>query len=121
MGTRLYINTNDIDVQEQLAGVPHGTNERLTELKLKFGQGQGYECHCAVAANKELADLDNFILNGWGKFNLGLLPKERQICGSENDSRLAVELWMTATNAFNYAVDNNNVVMAIKKHGVSWG
>ena len=89
MGTRLYPMTNDVASLEKLAGVPKGT-ARLLELYksaedlyiqhnevgcIDPGERQQveYDFHCMM--HPDLERYDNFMLFGYGKFDLDLIGK----------------------------------------------
>lgn len=80
MGTRLYPRTTDRKALETLAGVPHGTYDRLeamearqkAELEAAKPEDRydlGYKHYCERNDDDALGTLDAFITFGWGKFS----------------------------------------------------
>ncbi len=78
MGTRLYPNTTDPKILEQLAGVPVGTAARYTELAAKQQQELVEVAHTErremeerhyleMHVDKALGIYDSFLLFGWGR------------------------------------------------------
>lgn len=106
MGTRLYPQTKDPSKLEQLAGVLPGTS-RLVPFKkeleksfLKMREGATftdedgderpvraeYEFH-SLFRNSDVDRYETFLLFGWGKFDLDLVPDDQDQCGGETTDR----------------------------------
>lgn len=106
MGTRLYPKTTDPRKLEQLACVLPGTS-RLVPFKkeleksfLKMREGATftdedgdewpvdaeYEFH-SLFRNSDVHRYENFLLFGWGKFDLDLVPDDQDQCGGETTDR----------------------------------
>lgn len=102
MGTRLYPRTTDRKNIETLAGVPHGTTDRLeamearqkTELEAAKPEDRyelGYKHYCERNDDADLGNLDAFLTFGWGKFS----PVEdigHDYAGSEPDLERSAKL-----------------------------
>jgi hypothetical protein len=131
MGIRLYPNTKDAAVLEQLAGVPSGTMQQLDlwkEMQLlyrqKYGLGPyddegpegvdvGYAFHC-ICSGSDIQKLQDFLLFGWGKFDYPI--PAHQECGSLPDCADAVMLLDTAHS---FSGNARHAVMLAE--GVHWG
>lgn len=106
MGTRLYPQTKDPSKLEKLAGVLPGTS-RLVPFKkeleksfLKMREGATftdqngdewpvdaeYEFH-SLFRNSDVDRYETFLLFGWGKFDLDLVPTDQDQCGGETTDR----------------------------------
>ena len=106
MGTRLYPLTTDPRKLEQLACVMPGTS-RLVPFKkeleksfLEMREGATftdedgnewpvnaeYEFH-SLFRNSDVHRYENFLLFGWGKFDLDLVPDDQDQCGGETTDR----------------------------------
>lgn len=139
MGTRLYPNTKDAAKLEKLAGVPEGTMRALQlweEMQTVYwnhigiskydDDDKGYDMW-TIAHNSDVGTLEGFLLNGWGKFDLSLIPldedggEESRICGDANGS-LAVQLLMSSS-AFEY-MDCKDILkvfdLVVESEGVHW-
>ena len=100
----------DPQVLERLAGVAPGTYETLQimraaekallqgETDLERIQDIGYAFY-QVTQDHDVGTLDDFILFGWGRFDLSLLPAEEQPAGATTDPETAAWLLASATNA----------------------
>jgi len=91
MGIRLYPQTSDPSVLERLINVPEGTHARLKQLQTAFDDVFGlkkpdgpnyvsnpdskeddveYLLHQVIEADLNLSKMKDFLIYGWGKFNL---------------------------------------------------
>lgn len=106
MGTRLYPKTTDPRKLEQLACVLPGTSDlvpfkkELEKSFLKMREGATctdqdgnewpvdaeYEFH-SLFRNSDVHRYENFLLFGWGKFDLDLVPDDQDECGGETTDR----------------------------------
>jgi hypothetical protein len=116
MGVRLYPITKDTAKLEKLAGVPEGTMRKLqlwNEMQAAYRSAIGiretdYDERnfdmWQLMHNTDVEQLDNFLGNGWGKFQLSLIPldedgsEEPRICGSAPVGGLALNLLISATS-----------------------
>jgi len=123
MGVRLYPNTRDRRKLERLAGVPHGTYDRLDAVETAQAADKatrqaagtwndyddGYRHWCQVNDDPDLNALAGLLLSGWGKFRdpEGLAP---DCAGSIGDPTTAQRL-----------LDTNGIVAdATLCEGVHW-
>ena len=105
MGTRLYPNTTDPSKLERLACVLPGTarlvpfKKELEKSFLKMREGATftedghewpvdaeYEFH-SLFRGSDVESYEDFLLFGWGKFDLDLVPKDQDRYGGETTDR----------------------------------
>ena len=89
MAVRLYPNTQDVAVLEDLCGVPAGTHNRLQELKSRElpDMGSRYANEQArydlIHDDPECGCLDAFLTFGWGRANM--LPEDAGYAGRSEE------------------------------------
>jgi hypothetical protein len=133
MGIRLYPNTTDVALLEQLAGVPAGTMQQLhlweemQELyRQKYSLGLyddngpegvdvGYAFHCIVNGS-DIQKLEDFLLFGWGKFYALIPAGHEEEFGSLPNGPEAIRLLQAATN-----FSGNAAEVSALAGGVHWG
>lgn len=147
MGTRLYPNTKDTATLEKLAGVQSGTMRQLDlwkEMKATYLSANdisddddiGFDMWCIVHGS-EVERLYNFLLNGWGKFDLSLIPLDEngsdnsRVSGEAKVGGLAFQLLMSASRIRSEVVDDpflSDAELSVKvveilsmAEGVHWG
>ena len=114
MGTRLYLNTDDISVLEQCAGVPAGTHAKLEALDYN-----AEDYYHILYADQNLKVLNNFVTFGFGRFDYSLIPKgQNDAIGSVEDGKTSLALFRSANN---HCYARASIVLdLIEKHGVHW-
>jgi len=124
MGTRLYpAKCSDSDL-EKLAGVPSGSADYLQILQNALGCA--YEkmqvdevdlaFHCATK-DGPIGKYHDFLLFGWGKFDLDLIPEDESI-GTTKDPELCLRLLLSANADLTY--DESLAILEICKEGLVW-
>lgn len=120
MGVRLYPNTTDRAALETLAGVPHGTYDRLDAMTarheaalvgLSFAERNEleYQQYCERQDDAAIGDLDAFLTFGWGKF--------REVDGLGTDCAGCIENLDAARRLLRYNGIGADVALA---NGVHW-
>jgi hypothetical protein len=132
MGVRLYPNTTDAAKLEKLAGVPRGTMaqlEILQEAERLYRAAHpeadedevGYSFYC-IAKGSDVATLDSFLSEGWGKFqSAGLLPEEDMYLGNAPVGRLACQLLLNSSGAMPHWDQLDALDIVVLSEGVHWG
>lgn len=128
MGTRLYPQTKSSKNLETLAGVPTGTMARLEAIKAQFAHDAyseaAYDAIYGSTADANLGNLDNFLLNGWGKTVCNTLDRMGfdGVGGSCDDFEQCVEiLRMHHNNQYNPLSERELRLLALASEGLSWG
>lgn len=131
MGVRLYPNTKDAAKLEKLAGVPQGTMAQLEILREAEQlyraahpevdqQEVGYNFYCITKG--DVATLDSFLTQGWGKFQgAGLLPEEDMYLGNAPVGRLACQLLLNSSGAMPHWDQLDALDIVVLAGGVHWG
>lgn len=140
MGIRLYPNTKDATVLERLARVPEGTM-RLLQLRKEMekvyresqglgpydsydqdGNDVGYDIYCLFEGTP-VDKLDNFLLNGWGKFCYSFLPAEMREdwCGALPPDEIAARLLLSSSGAMPHWDLQDALEIVQRSGGVHWG
>jgi len=132
MGVRLYPNTKDAAKLEKLAGVPRGTMAQLEILKEaeqlyraahpEVDEGEvGYSFYC-IAKGSDVAQLDNFLSEGWSKFQSSdLLSGEDVYCGAAPVGKLACQLLLRSSGAMPHWDQLDALDIIVEAEGVHWG
>lgn len=132
MGVRLYPNTTDAAKLEKLAGVPRGTMaqlEILREAEQLYRAAHpeadadevGYSFYC-IANGSDVATLDSFLSQGWGKFDsTGLLTEEDECCGTAPVGKLACQLLLNSSGAMPHWDQLDALDIVVLSEGVHWG
>jgi hypothetical protein len=137
MGIRLYPNTQDATVLERLAGVPSGTmrllhlHREMVKVYMEFkaltyddnGNDVEYDIYCLFKGTP-VDKLDNFLLNGWGKFDYSLLPAEMQEeeeWGQLPSGEQAAQLLLSADEAMPHWDLQDALQVVAECGGVNWG
>ena len=114
MGTRLYPHCKDGSVLEQLINVPKGTYERVQKLQAAEhavtdpncfkpaddncdDDSVGYLFHQIKESDPNLRKMADFLLSGWGKFNLSLTQGDDVVGGIDPGER-AQHMLVSSTN-----------------------
>jgi hypothetical protein len=131
MGVRLYPNTKDAAKLEKLAGVARGTMaqlEILQEAERLYRAAHpeadehevGYSFYC-IAQRSDVAKLDNFLSEGWGKFqSAGLLEGENVYSGNAPVGRLACQLLLSSNRAMPHWDQLDALDIVVLSEGVHW-
>jgi hypothetical protein len=116
MGTRLYPHCKDGSVLEQLINVPKGTYERVQKLQAAERavtdpncfkpaddncdeDSVGYLFHQIKESDLNVRKMADFLLSGWGKFNLSLIePIEDEVMDSIDTGTRAQHMLISSTN-----------------------
>jgi len=132
MGVRLYPNTKDAAKLEKLAGVPRGTMaqlEILREAEQLYRAAHpeadedevGYSFYC-IAKGSDVAQLDSFLSQGWGKFqSADLLSEEDVYFGSAPVGKLACQLLLRSSGAMPHWDQLDALDIIVEAEGVHWG
>jgi len=126
MGTRLYPATSKTNNLETLAGVPMGTTNKLNAIKAQFNDPYGEDEYNAIYGNIDgnLGNLDNFLLNGWGKTVCNTLQRMGfdPVSGSCNDFEKCVEILRQHFNNQRDPKDAATLrLLVFVSEGLSWG
>ena len=132
MGVRLYPNTKDAAKLEKLAGVPEGTMAQLEILRESERlycaahpevdkDEVGYNFFC-ISKGSDVGTLDDFLLQGWGKFqSTGLLEEEEDSCvGSAPVGKLACQLLLNSTGCMPHWDQLDALDILVLSEGVHW-